>query len=53
MKMNTVLIIDGVSIHTALMHQREFFFTVASNAPAVVCCRVSPTQKAVITEGVK
>ncbi len=25
----------------------------ACNAPAVVCCRVSPTQKAVITEGVK
>jgi phospholipid-translocating ATPase len=53
MKMNTVLIIDGVSINTALNHQKEFFYTVACNAPAVVCCRVSPTQKAVITEGVK
>lgn len=53
MKMNTVLIIDGVSITTALYHHRDFFYTVACNAPAVVCCRVSPTQKAVITEGVK
>lgn len=25
----------------------------AANAPAVVCCRVSPTQKATLTEGVK
>lgn len=53
MKMNTVLIIDGASINTALNHQKEFFYNVACNAPAVVCCRVSPTQKAVITEGVK
>lgn len=53
MKTNTVLVIDGISINTALTHQREFFFTVAANAPAVVCCRTSPTQKATITEGVK
>ncbi len=51
--MNTVLVIDGISINTALSHQKQFFFTVAANAPAVVCCRVSPTQKATLTEGVK
>jgi len=50
---NTVLVIDGESIATALMHHRKFFFEVSSQAPAVVCCRCSPTQKAIITECIK
>ena len=25
----------------------------ATNAPGVVCCRCSPTQKSIVTEGVK
>lgn len=36
------------------MHEvPDFFYTIAAEAPAVICCRVSPTQKAVLTEGVK
>ena len=50
---NTVLIIDGVSLTTALTHKEQFFFQVACQAPSVICCRCSPTQKATITECVK
>lgn len=53
MKTNTVLVIDGTSLAVALHEVPDFFYTVAAEAPAVICCRVSPTQKAVITEGVK
>jgi phospholipid-translocating ATPase len=52
-KLDAVLVIDGTSITTAMEHLRELFFEVACVAPAVVCCRVSPTQKAELTEGVK
>ena len=52
-KNNTVLIIDGSSLATALHEFAPFFYSVATIAPAVICCRVSPTQKAVITKGVK
>ena len=50
---NSVLIIDGISLATALTKKKEYFFNIASNAPAVVCCRCSPTQKAEVTKGVK
>jgi len=48
-----VLVIDGSSITNALANLRELFFEVSCIAPAVVCCRVSPTQKAELTEGVR
>jgi phospholipid-translocating ATPase len=51
-KTNTVLVIDGVSLAVAQVHCPDFFYTAATEAPAVICCRVSPTQKAVITQGV-
>lgn len=52
-KTNTILAIDGVSLTNALANFPDFFYTAATEAPAVICCRVSPTQKAVITSGVK
>ncbi len=52
-KTNTVLVIDGVSLANALANCPDFFYTAATEAPAVICCRVSPTQKAIITSGVK
>ena len=48
-----MLIIDGTSLAVALAEVPSFFYTVAAEAPAVICCRVSPTQKAVLTEGLK
>jgi phospholipid-translocating ATPase len=44
-KLDYILVIDGVSITNALENQRDLFFEVACSAPAVICCRVSPTQK--------
>ena len=41
--MNTVLIIDGISLECAILHKNRLFFETATNAPAVVCCRCSPT----------
>jgi len=53
-KINTVLIIDGKTLEVALEHcSNEFFEATTLRAPAIVCCRCSPTQKATITEGVK
>lgn len=52
-KTNTVLVIDGISLGVAESHCRELFYTSSTEAPAVICCRVSPTQKAIITAGVK
>ncbi len=40
---NKVLIIDGTSLTTALESHEKFFIDVATKAPAVVCCRCSPT----------
>jgi len=53
MKTNTVLVIDGASLAIALREVPDFFYTVSAEAPAVICCRVSPTQKAVLASGVK
>jgi phospholipid-translocating ATPase len=40
---NSVLVIDGQSLKVALEYQRENFLQVACVAPAIVCCRCSPT----------
>ena len=50
---DTVLIIDGTTLTIALEECYDQFFDAASKAPAVVCCRCSPTQKATLTEGIK
>lgn len=50
---NTVLFIDGGTLHYTFESHKKYFFDVACKAPAVVCCRVSPTQKALITEAIK
>ncbi|EDK31407.1 phospholipid-translocating P-type ATPase, flippase family protein (macronuclear) [Tetrahymena thermophila SB210] len=50
---NYVLIIDGISLKLALEKHENLFFEVSTKAPAVVCCRCSPTQKAQITECIK
>lgn len=52
-KNNSVLVIDGTTLTHALQSCEETFFTTSTKAPAVVCCRCSPTQKAQITEGIK
>jgi len=52
-KSQAVLIIDGSTLQHALEHHEKYFFQVAGEAPAVVCCRCSPTQKALITTGIK
>ena len=51
---DTVLVIDGNTMNIALLPENEkIFFEVASKAPAVVCCRCSPTQKTLIVRGMK
>lgn len=42
---DTCLIIDGTSLQLCLEHQKTQFIEIACNAPCVVCCRCSPTQK--------
>jgi phospholipid-translocating ATPase len=51
---DTLLVIDGNTMHIALEPSMEkFFFEIASKSPAVVCCRCSPTQKTLIVRGMK
>ena len=51
---DTVLVIDGNTMNIALEPENEkLFFTIAARAPAVVCCRCSPTQKTLIVRGMK
>jgi len=50
---NDVLVIDGNTINFAFEVFPKHFIEVATAAPAVVCCRVSPTQKATIVEMIK
>ncbi|EGR31328.1 pre-mRNA-splicing factor cwc-22, putative [Ichthyophthirius multifiliis] len=49
----SILVIDGISLTTALQYKEKFFFEIAASAKAVICCRCTPTQKSIITEGVK
>ncbi|CAD8137568.1 unnamed protein product [Paramecium pentaurelia] len=51
-KTNQLLVIDGTSLQTAFKKE-EFFFRIATQAQSVVCCRCSPTQKALVTECIK
>jgi phospholipid-translocating ATPase len=46
------LVVDGNALGTYLATEarRQAFVTAAARAPAVVCCRVSPTQKAQVVE---
>lgn len=47
-----ILVIDGTTLDIALSSDyEEIFFNISKNAPAVVCCRCSPTQKALIVRG--
>ena len=52
-KVNTVLLIDGYSLTKALESHQQVFFKAAVRAPAVICARCLPTQKAIITEMVR
>lgn len=52
-KKDTALVIDGSSLQMCMDHHRETFINYAMKAPAVVCCRCSPTQKAEIVTLVK
>lgn len=50
---NEVLVIDGKTMNFAFEKYQKTFIEIASAAPAVVCCRVSPTQKTSIVEALK
>ena len=50
---NGILVIDGTTLEIALDSCYKIFFECTAQAPGVVCCRCSPTQKTIITEGVK
>lgn len=47
------LVIDGQSLKICLEQFKYDFIAIAVTLPAVVCCRVSPTQKAEITQLIK
>eukprot|EP00922_Rhytidocystis_sp_ex-Travisia-forbesii_P058264 GHVS01086149.1.p1 GENE.GHVS01086149.1~~GHVS01086149.1.p1 ORF type:complete len:801 (-),score=129.08 GHVS01086149.1:318-2720(-) len=49
----TLLVVDGDFLALCLAHCRQYFVQVASQAPAVVCCRCSPTQKAEVVTAIK
>ena len=50
---NTVLFIDGESLGSALKYCESLFFETCLKLPGVICCRCSPSQKALILETVK
>lgn len=52
-KHNCVLLIDGSALTKILANHAQIFFNAAVHAPAVICCRCLPTQKAIVTELVK
>lgn len=49
----TVLVVDGVVLEMCLRKFDQYFVQAASMAPAVVCCRCSPTQKAEVVRALK
>ncbi|CAD7931261.1 unnamed protein product, partial [Amoebophrya sp. A25] len=51
---NTVLVIDGKCL-TVLLRQENIqtFIKIASQAPSLVCCRCSPTQKAAVVSAIE
>jgi phospholipid-translocating ATPase len=49
-----VLLVDGPALTNILnTNNSSLFFEIARKAPAVICCRCLPTQKALITEKLK
>ena len=48
-----VLVVDGNSLQYLLDHYRKEFYEASKNAPSVVCCRCSPTQKAEVVTMIK
>eukprot|EP00792_Barthelona_sp_PAP020_P009281 TRINITY_DN3285_c0_g1_i2.p1 TRINITY_DN3285_c0_g1~~TRINITY_DN3285_c0_g1_i2.p1 ORF type:complete len:1044 (+),score=255.00 TRINITY_DN3285_c0_g1_i2:100-3231(+) len=50
---NSALIIDGDTIRMLMPQYNKLFSTKAANAPCVVACRCSPTQKADIVQMMK
>lgn len=45
-----VLLVDGPALTSILnTNNSSLFFEMARKAPAVICCRCLPTQKAIIT----
>lgn len=50
---DSCLILDGSTLQVCVDHLKEKFCSIAKKAPCVVCCRCSPTQKAVIVEMIK
>ncbi|KAL6502190.1 hypothetical protein OROHE_024783 [Orobanche hederae] len=48
------LVVDGKALEISMSYDlRNHFFSVAMNCDVVICCRVSPKQKALITRRVK
>ena len=52
-KLNNVLLIEGTCLPVILKDYEKLFFDIAAKAPALIFCRCLPTQKAIITEGLK
>ena len=48
-----IFIIDGDTLDLALKNCEEDFFPTSMQAPSVVCCRCSPTQKRIIVKTIK
>ena len=48
-----LLIIDGDILDLSLKHCQQEFYSSAMQAPSVVCCRCSPTQKRLIVSNIK
>lgn len=42
-KQNNVLLIDGQSLGVVFENDPQQFFSIAINAPSVICCRCLPT----------
>ncbi|KAA8544652.1 hypothetical protein F0562_019436 [Nyssa sinensis] len=50
----SALVVDGKTLDIALRSDiRDYFLQLAVNCASVICCRVSPKQKALITRSVK
>ena len=48
-----LLILDGDILDISLKHCQQEFYQSAMQAPSVVCCRCSPTQKRLIVKNIK
>ncbi|XP_057660555.1 probable phospholipid-transporting ATPase IIB isoform X1 [Diorhabda carinulata] len=49
-KQDCALVISGESLEVCLLYYQPEFMELATAAPAVVCCRCSPTQKAQVVQ---